>query len=509
MHFNNKFIYQIYPKSFLDTTGSGVGDIQGIIQKLPYIKDLGVDYIWLCPIMKSPQNDNGYDISDYYTIDEMFGTNKDYEELLSKANAIGLKVIMDLVLNHTSTNHIWFQKAINGETKYQEYYIFREQPTELLSVFGGSAWEYVPSLNKYYLHMFDKTQADLNWENAALREELYTMINYWIEKGVGGFRLDVIDMIGKNIETNEISRTPRFYELLEELNEKTFKDKLFTVGECWGASIEEASKMCTDKGLTQVFHFEDMMVTNGQTKWEQVPLSLQKLSYVFEKWNNEYSGINAWVIGNHDSPRTLTKWFNNTSYREEAAKLIITLYAMLRGNIYIYQGDEIGMTNYVSLKPDDYRDIEAINAYNELIQTMEEETAMQMVANMSRDNARMPFEWNSQKNAGFTTGTPWIKTNVNYASVNMESDLARESSIYHYYQKVIRFRKEYKYQIESKLNTHVHDNVLILEKDELVGIYNFTATSVPYTYDKGQLLISNYNTTSQYLRPFECRIIKK
>ncbi len=509
MDFENKIIYQIYPKSFLDTNDDGIGDIQGIIQKLDYIKELGADYIWLCPIMKSPQRDNGYDIADYYTIDPMFGTNDDYKELILKAKQKGLKIIMDLVLNHTSTEHEWFKKALNGDRKYQDYYVFRDTPTKLKSVFGGDAWEYVPNLNKYYLHMFDVTQADLNWDNPNLREELYAMINYWIKEGVEGFRLDVIDMIGKNVDTNEISRTSKFYTYLEELHDRTFADKILTVGECWGADIKDATHMCNEHGLTQVFHFEDMSLTNGPTKWIQNDLSLTALAHVLRKWNNEYDGINAWVLGNHDSPRTISKWFHNPSYREACSKLLITLYAFLRGNIYIYQGDEIGMSNYVKYDPDDYNDVETINYYKECMQDgLDEAKTKARIAKVSRDNARMPMQWNSNKNAGFSKVTPWLKVNSNYGLVNVDLDLHKEDSIYKYYQKAIWFKKTYASLIDSEMSIDLKNNVLILSKEKIKGYFNFSEESTLIGEAEGERLLSNYDSASEYIRPYECLILK-
>ncbi|MBR3840156.1 MAG: alpha-glucosidase [Erysipelotrichales bacterium] len=508
MDFNNKIIYQIYPKSFKDTNGDGIGDLNGIIEKLDYIKDLGTDYIWLSPIMKSPQNDNGYDISDYYTIDPMFGNNEDYLRLIKEAKKRDLKVMMDLVLNHTSTSHEWFKRAVSGDMKYQEYYIFRDEPTELESVFGGDAWKYLPELDKYYLHMFDETQADLNWDCEALRNEIYEMINYWINQGVEGFRLDVIDMIGKNVETGEISRTPRFYELLEELNIKTFADKLLTVGECWGASFEQAQKMCNPKGLTQLFHFHDTTITNDEVKWDQKPLDLDALSALLARWNNSYDGINAWVLGNHDSPRRLSLWLNDDKYRKESAKLLITLYGFLRGNLYIYQGDEIGMTNAHMHDIKNYNDVETYNYYNEMkLKGISDKTTMDKIAVVSRDNARIPMQWNDTDYAGFSNVEPWLKMYEGYKDINVEKDLEADDSVYRYYQEIIKFRKEHSDIISETITFKTNGDILYFRKDNYVGILNFS-DKISDIQPLGDVVFSNYHNVTHELRPYECIVFK-
>lgn len=508
MNFNNAIIYQIYPKSFNDTNGDGIGDIEGIIEKLDYIKELGVDYIWLSPIMKSPQRDNGYDISDYYTIDPMFGTNEDYLRLIKEAKDRGLKVMMDLVLNHTSTDHVWFQKALAGDPKYKEYYIFRDSPTDLKSVFGGSAWKYVPSLNSYYLHMFDETQADLNWECVEMRQELYEIVNYWINQGVEGFRLDVIDMIGKNVDTGEISRTPRFYELLMELHDATFGKALLTVGECWGANLEQAKAMCGPNGLTQVFHFNDMTLTNENEKWNQKPLDLEELGNTLALWNNSYDGINAWVMGNHDSPRRISLLLNDSTYRKESAKLLITLYGFLRGNIYIYQGDEIGMTNAHMEDISFYKDVETLNYYHEMKQKgMDESKLMSKISNVSRDNARIPMQWDASANAGFTTGTPWLSVCDNYQNVNVKKDLDDEASVYRYYQKIIKFRKSHEEMLSKTISFKTRDHILYFRKDDYVVIFNFSDISEPIK-PMGEVVMGNYPDTGDILRPYECIVFQ-
>lgn len=509
--FTNKVIYQIYPKSFCDSNNDGIGDIQGIISKLDYLCELGVDYIWLSPIMKSPQRDNGYDISDYYLIDEMFGTNEDYETLIYEAKLRGLKIIMDLVLNHTSTFHSWFQKALKGDTKYQNYYVFRDEPTKLDSVFGGNAWEYNEEVGKYYLHMFDVTQADLNWESKELRHELYDMINYWIDKGVEGFRLDVIDMIGKNIDTGEINRTPRFYELLAELQKASFSDKILTVGECWFASLKQAEAMCNEKGLTQVFHFHDTSITNCDSKWNQKALDLNALKEILETWDNDYRGINAWVLGNHDSPRRISLWLDDDKYRKECAKLILTMYALLSGNIYIYQGDEIGMNNAYIENIDEYNDVETLNYYHEMSLTdMHESEILEKIKVVSRDNARVPLAWSSDTYGGFSTTKPWLKMARDYQEVNVENDLNSNDSVYRYFQKIINFRKRNNDLLIKKSTYLIQDKLMIIDKENYRVVLNFAAETNVFNLDSYEVVLSNYlEYEVNKVRPYECLLLKR
>lgn len=507
----NKVIYQIYPKSFKDTTGNGYGDIQGIIEKLDYLQDLGVDYIWLSPCCKSPQNDNGYDISDYMQIDELFGTNDDYENLIKEAKKRNIKVMMDLVLNHTSSEHIWFKKALEKDEKYYNYYIWRDKPNNIKSMFGGSAWSYSEEVGKYYLRLFDKTQPDLNWENEEVRKDLYKMINYWINKGVEGFRLDVIDLIGKEPDKMILGKGPKFYEYLKELNNNTFKDKLLTVGECWGSSIEESYKMCNKDGLTQAFHFTYQCLTNKDgDKWNQTKLDLSKLCSILDTWENEYKGIEAIVMNNHDLPRLISLWLNDKEYRKESAKLLITLFGLLKGNLYIYQGEEIGMTNAYFDNIDDYIDVETLNKYNELKEkNISEDKIMDIIKLISRDNARVPMQWDNIENAGFTKGKPWLKINKNYKEINVAKDINSIDSIFNYYKNIIKYRKENYSKIDSKAIFKTDGKILTMEKDRFILYANFSDQNININY-KGNILFKNYNNIKEnILRAYEVLVFSK
>lgn len=504
----NKVIYQIYPKSFKDTTGNGYGDINGIIEKLDYLKNLGVDYIWLSPCCKSPQKDNGYDISDYMKIDELFGTNEDYENLIAEANKRDIKIMMDLVLNHTSDQHEWFKKACKGDSKYYDYYIWRDEPNELKSMFGGSAWTYNEKVGKYYLHLFDVSQPDLNWENEDVRKDLYEMINYWIDKGVEGFRLDVIDLIGKEPDKLITGKGPKFYDYLKELNNNTFKDKLLTVGECWGSTLEESYKMCNKDGLTQAFNFHNLTITHGESKWDQKELSLEKLCKCLDTWQNEYTGIDTLVMNNHDLPRLISLWLDDKEYRDKSSKLLISIWGLLKGNLYIYQGEEIGMTNANFKNINEYNDVETFNTYNELKEKIDnEEEIMKIISKVSRDNARVPMQWNGKENAGFTTGTPWLKVNSNYKDINVEKDLRDTNGIYNYYKEIIKFRKENYDLISQKAEFKCEDGVFIMNKGNLILSANFTNSYKNYK-SNGHEVLGNYDDITESLRPFEVIITK-
>ena len=511
--FQNKVIYQIYPKSFLDTTGSGIGDLNGIRQKLSYLAELGVDYIWLSPINASPQYDNGYDIADYDHIDPMFGSDEDYLALIKEAKAKDIKVMMDLVLNHTSDQHLWFQKALQNDPVYRDFYVFRDEPNELQSFFGGSAWTYAEGVGKYYLHFFDPHQPDLNWDNPQVRQELYAMVNRWLAAEVEGFRLDVIDLIGKEPDRYISSKGPKFYEYLAELHEQTFKDHILTVGECWGASFEESRKMCT-KGLTQIFHFHHLMTTNGKTKWEQNPLQLAKLADVLLTWQNDYEGIEALVMNNHDSPRLPSLWLDDQTCRKQSAKLLITLFGLLKGNLYLYQGEEIGMTNAHQLDLNFYRDVETFNFFDAQKEAgVPLAKIMRQIALISRDNARTPMQWTSGEHAGFTAGTPWIAVNENYPQVNVEDDLNSKDSVYRYYQQVIAFRKTHGDLLQEALALKVQGEVLFLKKGTIRGYFNMSqqkpelsgveqARTVLFSnYEDRELPVSKQGVLA--LRPYE------
>ncbi|WP_010165670.1 alpha-glucosidase [Candidatus Epulonipiscium viviparus] len=509
--FENKVIYQIYPKSFNDTTGNGYGDINGIIEKLDYIQDLGVDYIWLSPCCMSPQKDNGYDISDYVTIDPLFGTNEDYQRLITQAKARGMKIMMDLVLNHTSSEHEWFKKALQKDPKYYDYYIWQDAPNAIESFFGGSAWTYSKEVGKYYLHLFDSSQPDLNWANPAVRKDIYDMINYWIDKGVEGFRLDVIYLIGKEPDKLITGHGPKFIEYLKELNENTFQDKLLTVGECWGTSLEEQYKMCHDKGLSEAFHFNHFLLNtvDGKDKWHTKELDLKELCDCFDTWQNEYTGVEALVTGSHDAPRMISRWLNDTQYRMQSSKLLITLFGLMAGDLYIYQGEEIGMTNAHWHDINKYNDVETLNAYELLKeQGFDEKTIMEKIAFTSRDNARVPMQWNDTSNAGFTTGNPWLDVVDNYTHVNALRDLTNELGVYKYYQKVIKFRKEHYDWIKQKAKFSEDNGVLKMEKPKFTLVANFTDQKQAHDLGStGDVLFNNYSKVEKQLMPYQVVVV--
>lgn len=507
----NKVIYQIYPKSFMDSNGDGIGDLQGIISKLDYLKNLGVDYIWLSPCCKSPQKDNGYDISDYEMIDPIFGSNEDYLEMIKEANKRGIKVMMDLVLNHTSSEHEWFKKAKQKDPKYFDYYVWRDEPNELQSFFGGSAWEYCEEVGKYYLHCFAKEQPDLNWDNPNVRADLYKMINKWIDLGVEGFRLDVIDMIGKDVDNMITAKGPKFYEYLKDLNNHTFKDKLLTVGECWGSSIEDTYKMCNKDGLTQAFNFRDISIDYDGNKWNEQGLHLQLLVDLFDEWQNEFTGINTLVIENHDLPRLISRWLNDDCYRVESAKLLATVFGILKGNMYIYQGQEIGMTNAYLTNIDNYLDIESINFYNEKIEKgVDSRYALESLIRTSRDNARINMRWNEEQYQGFSTVKPWLTSENIDLKINVDDDLKSDRSIYRYYQKLLQFRKDHYDLIDTKAKfTQIDNNLLVIEKEKIKLVANFTDKKHYYSDNYKNIIMSNYDNSSDIILPYEVRVYYK
>lgn len=510
MDFNNKVVYQIYPKSFLDTTGNGIGDINGIIKKLDYIQELGVDYIWLSPINKSPQHDNGYDISDYYHIDPLFGTDEDYKQLILEANKRGLKVMLDLVLNHTSSDHEWFKRACNGDEEYFAYYVWTDTPNDLEGFFSSGCWKYVEAVGKYYLHLFDESQPDLNWHNPQVRQELYKMVNYWIGLGVEGFRLDVIDLIAKEPEKYITGKGPKFYEYLKELNNSTFKDKILTVGECWNSTIEEANKMCNQNGLTEIFHFSHLTLTNGEDKWEQIPVDYNQVIDTIKKWQNEYDGNQTIVMNNHDMPRLISLWLDADNYRYESSTLLATLFGFLNGTQYIYQGEELGFTYANMMDINDYNDVETFGKYDEynLQNKLSDDDIINRIKLISRDNARIPIAWDDTPNGGFTTGTPWLKQNVNYKQVNAAADLSSSKSVYKYYQEIIKFKKEnYDQYINHKLDSiKFEDEVVTYSKNGLHVVCNMSTDSKALAIT-GEVIISNYDTTDE-LKPYQAVVYK-
>ena len=525
-------IYQIYPRSFCDSNGDGIGDLQGIIQKLDYLQKLGVDAIWLSPVFKSPQVDNGYDISDYRDIDSIFGTLEDMDELISKAGERGIKIIMDLVLNHSSDRHEWFVEAKKDkESPYHDYYVWRDgvegvPPNDMESSFGGSAWEWVPELGQYYLHNFAVEQPDLNWENPKLRNELYDMINFWIKKGVGGFRLDVIDMIGKEPDKKVTVNGTHLHDYIKEMSLNTFqKADLVTVGETWGVTTELAKQFSNPDGseLSMIFQFEHIMLDQieGKEKWDLASLDLVKLKRVFEKWQKALNGTgwNSLFWDNHDLPRIVSRWGDDGQYRIESSKMLAILLHCMQGTPYIYQGEELGMTN-IKMDIGDYRDIETINMYEERMKKgFDKEEIMRSIHAKSRDNARTPMQWDDGENAGFTRGVPWLKVNPNYEVINAKSQVDDDKSVFNCYRQLISFRKKYDVFLDGDFEMLAGDDpdVFAYRRSNadsvLTVICNFHGKSVKNPVEKpagdGELLISNYDDKNDWevLRPYEAMAI--
>lgn len=478
-------VYQIYPKSFKDSNGDGIGDIVGIIEELDYLKSLGVKVLWLTPIYVSPQNDNGYDIADYYNIDKMFGTLEDFRRLLEETHRRGMKLILDMVVNHTSTEHFWFKEALKGkDNPYHDFYIWREKPNNWKSKFGGSAWEYVESLNKYYLHLFDVTQADLNWENPILREEIFKMMRYWLDMGVDGFRLDVVNLLSKDtrfLDDDFTSATrdgrrfytdgPKIHEYLNIMNKEVFSkyDEIMTVGEMSSTTIDNCIKYTNpdNEELTMTFNFHHLKVDYPEgEKWKLAPFDFARLKDIFFKWQvemEEGNGWNALFWCNHDQPRIVSRFGNDTVYREESSKMLATAIHLMRGTPYIYQGEEIGMTNPGFDSIDDYRDIESLNAYNILLDKgINKEEVLNILKNRSRDNSRTPMQWNNEENSGFTKGTPWIKVANNFKDINVELEKKKSNSIIDYYKVLIDLRKNNEIISEGSFLPVLEDHSKIL-----------------------------------------------
>ena len=451
-------VYQIYPRSFKDSNGDGIGDFRGIIEKLDYLHTLGIGAIWLSPVYKSPNDDNGYDISDYEDIMDEFGTMTDMEELIAEADKRGIKIVMDLVVNHTSDEHHWFIESRKGkDNSYRDYYVWEDPaedggaPTDLQSIFLGSAWKYDETSNQYYLHLFSQKQPDLNWENEKVRREVYDMMNFWIDKGVGGFRMDVIDLIGKIPLEGITSNGPKLHEYLQEMNKATFGDKdLLTVGETWGATPEIAKLYSNPERheLSMVFQFEHSLLDNerGKEKWDLKPLDVTELKTVLSKWQTELGneGWNSLFWNNHDLPRIVSRWGNDKEYRVRSAKAFAILLHMMKGTPYIYQGEELGLTNTPVASIEELDDIESINMYHDRISRgFSIESIMTSLNAKGRDNARRPIPWTAEQNGGFTTGTPWLALNPNYKEINVEAELKNPDSVFHTYQKLIQLRKDH------------------------------------------------------------------
>ena len=523
-------VYQIYPKSFKDSNGDGVGDIRGIIQKLDYLKELGVNVLWISPMLESPQDDNGYDISDYRRIYEEYGTMEDYEELLCEAHKRSIRILMDLVVNHTSDEHNWFiESRKSKDNPYRDYYIWKDpvngkEPNNWGGAFGGSAWEYDPQTQMYYLHLFSKKQPDLNWENEKVRQEVYDMMKFWCEKGIDGFRMDVISMISKDqrFPDGEMNNGlygdfgpycvhgPRIHEFLQEMNREVLsKYDIMTVGETAGVTIEEAQKYAGDdrNELNMVFQFEHVESGCGDYgKWTTAKYDFKEFKNIMIKWQEELQGKawNSLFLGNHDQPRSVSRFGNdNPVYRETSAKMLATCIHMMQGTPYVYQGEELGMTNIYFDKLEDYRDIESINYFKEFTESglMTPKHMMKCLMLRSRDNARTPMQWDDSKQAGFTDGEPWIKVNQNYKKINAAQQLEDPDSVFHYYQKLISLRKEKEIIVYGEFEPLYREDEQIFaytrkgDQEKLLTVCNFSdqnaEVEVPEEFKGAECLITN------------------
>ena len=529
---HSSVVYQIYPRSFKDSNGDGIGDINGIREKLDYLKELGIDVIWLSPVYKSPNDDNGYDISDYCDIMDEFGTMEDMDNLLKEANERGIKILMDLVVNHTSDEHKWFIEAKKSkDNEYRDYYIWRDkveghEPNELGSCFSGSAWQYDETTGQYYLHLFSKKQPDLNWENEKVRNEVYKMMNFWVDKGIGGFRMDVIDLIAKVPDKMITGNGPKLHDYLQEMNKAALEgNDLLTVGETWGATPEVAKLYSNPERheLSMVFQFEHIGLDQieGKEKWDVKSLELLDLKKVLSKWQTELEGQgwNSLFWNNHDLPRIVSRWGNDKEYRIESAKMLATLLHGMKGTPYIYQGEELGMTNVRFDDINDYNDIESLNMYKDrLSKGYSHNEIMESIYAKGRDNARTPMQWDDSENAGFTTGTPWLAVNKNYDKINAKQCLQDENSIFNHYKKLIDIRKnndtiiygDYKLLCEDDENIFAY--VRELNGDKILVVCNFYDKDVEFKFDGdfnySKVLLSNYNDSSKMieklkLRPYE------
>ena len=526
---HSSVVYQIYPRSFNDSNGDGIGDINGIREKLDYLKELGIDVIWLSPVYKSPNDDNGYDISDYCDIMDEFGTMDDMEKLLKEANEKGIKILMDLVVNHTSDEHKWFIEAKKSkDNKFRDYYIWRDpvnghEPNNLGSCFSGSAWQYDESTDQYYLHLFSKKQPDLNWENENVRNEVYKMMNFWIDKGIGGFRMDVIDLIGKVPDEMITGNGPKLHDYLQEMNKAALEGHdLLTVGETWGATPEIAKLYSNPKRkeLSMVFQFEHIGLDQieGKEKWDVKPLDLLDLKKVLSKWQTELEGEgwNSLFWNNHDLPRIVSRWGNDREYRVESAKMLATLLHGMKGTPYIYQGEELGMTNVRFEDINEYNDIETLNMYKDRISKgYSHDEIMASIYAKGRDNARTPMQWDSTENAGFTTGNPWLAVNKNYKFINAEDCLQDKDSIFYHYKKLIDIRKhndtiiygDYKLLLPEDKNVFAYSRKL--NGDKIVVVCNFYDKEVNLNFKEDfnnvEILLSNYKDSSILMKDLKLR----
>lgn len=546
-------VYQIYPRSFMDSNSDGIGDLRGIISKLDYLQNLGIDVIWLSPVYESPNDDNGYDISNYRKIMDEFGTMEDWDKLLSEMHKRNMKLMMDLVVNHTSDEHNWFVESRKSKDNlYRDYYIWRpakdgKEPNNWGAAFSGSAWQYDEATDEYYLHLFSKKQPDLNWENEVVRKDVYEMMEFWLEKGIDGFRMDVINFISKteglpSVETKEegyvsghqyFMNGPNIHTYLHEMNQKVLsKYDIMTVGEMPGVTTEEARLYTAEdrQELQMVFQFEHMDLDSGEGgKWDVKPCSLVTLKQNLTKWQKalEQTGWNSLYWNNHDQPRVVSRFGDDTTYRIESAKMLATVLHMMKGTPYIYQGEEIGMTNVHFDSIDEYRDIETLNMYREKVIELgeDEEKVMQSIYIKGRDNARTPMQWNANEHAGFTAGEPWIGLNPNYKEINVEQALQDQESIFYYYKKLIELRKKHEmivygtYDLILEEHPSIFAYVRTWRDEKLLVIANFTSDESVFElpeeimYGDIELLIHNYNVQDEViesiaLQPYETRVYK-
>ena len=538
-------VYQIYPRSFQDSNGDGIGDIPGITSRLEYIRGLGADVIWLSPVYQSPNDDNGYDISDYRAIMTEFGTMEDYDRMLEKAHSLGLKIVMDLVVNHTSDEHAWFMDSRSSkDSPYRDYYIWKEgkkggAPSNMGSAFGGSAWELDQKTGMYYMHLFTKKQPDLNWENPKVRDEVFDMMTWWLDKGIDGFRMDVISLISKDQSFPDypadatgyshhryVANGPRVHEFLQEMNSRVLsKYNIMTVGETAGVTLEEAKKYASLDGseLNMVFQFEHMGADGDPVtdKWTDAPLYLPKLKEILTRWEKGLEGIawNSLYWDNHDQPRIVSRWGNDApEYRVLSAKMLALCLHMMQGTPYVYQGEELGMTNYPWKDVSEFQDVDSWNNYNELVGKgiMTPEAGFRALKAKSRDNARTPMQWDDSPQAGFTTGTPWMQVNPNYTEINAAAQTGDPDSVFSFYKELIRLRHEmevivygsYDLLLPEDENLYVYTRTYGDEK--LLIVCNFSekeqSFAVPEEFAGAEKLIGNYEGLEEggrIIRPFE------
>ena len=545
--FRNSTVYQIYVKSFCDSNGDGIGDINGIRQKLDYLQDLGIDYLWITPFFKSPMNDNGYDVADYLAINPMFGTMEDVDALIREAKEHNIRLMFDMVFNHTSTDHEWFQKALTGDPKYMNYYMFRDPvdghaPTNWVSKFGGNAWEYVPSLGKYYLHLFDVSQADLNWENPEVREELKNVIRFWKAKGVAGFRFDVVNLISKPDVLEDdfqgdgrrfYTDGPRIHQHLQELVGDTGIADYMTVGEMSSTSLDNCLRYANpdEKELKMVFSFHHLKVDykNGQ-KWALMEPDFNELRRLFVKWQEGMQDGNAWNAVfwcNHDQPRAVSRFGDDKKYWKESAKMLASLIHLMRGTPYIYEGEELGITNPGYTDISQYQDVESTNYYRILMEEegRSKEEALEIIGARSRDNGRTPMQWDGSENAGFTDGTPWLGIPANHSYINVEAEQKDPDSILNYYKKLVALRKEYEIIADGEIRFTDAGNENIISYDRMLDGQKLSvfcnlrgteqALGTAFEAPAGKILIGNYADTAasdqavriESLRPFETKAV--